>query len=266
MKLLAGKRVLITRPVQQSDGLQSDSLQTLLAAHGAIPIAFPTIAIVPDPAEQARLEQAVQTLNTFDWLIFTSQNAVTLFWECIEKTQIPLDTLQGLKIAAIGPSTGRMLRKRGLSVHVVPDEHIGEAIVGKMGDVRGQKVLLPRAQAARKALVDELAKNGASVVEICVYQTITNQPEPAAWQELEMGVDYATFTSASTVNGFFELLGNRAIPLLNHAVTACIGPITNNALEEYGVKAQVVASQYTAEGLVHAILVYADKMKQEANR
>lgn len=261
MSGLAGKRVLITRPV----GQPRDDLRDQLVAHEAVAISFPTIAILPDPEQVTRLDEALRRLPEYDWLIFTSQNAVTLFWERFTRLYSTPDVLRGVKIAAIGPATARVLGEYGLSVALMPAEYVGEAIAHAMGAIRGQKVLLPRAQAAREALLTELTSQGAIVDEIPLYQTVTNRPAPEAWQELEQGVDYITFTSASTVTGFFTLLGERANAVLDRAVVACIGPVTAGALAAYGVNAQIVADDYTAEGLVQAMLTYAEQEEREGN-
>lgn len=261
MSLLAGKRILITRPEQQGD-----SLRALLLAQGALPLAFPTIVIVPDPAQIARLDDALQSIDSYDWLIFTSRNAVAFFMARFENSSIPLTKLQKVKVAAVGPATARAIQEHGVSVQLVPDEYVGEAIARSLGNVHGQRVLLPRAQAARETLIKDLADSGAFVDEIPLYHIITNRPNPTAWQELEKGIDYVIFTSASTVRGFFDLLGDRAAALLAHSITACIGPITAKALEEQDIQAQIVPEQYTSEGLVQSMLEFANKKEQEGNR
>jgi uroporphyrinogen III methyltransferase/synthase len=246
--------VLITRPLEHSD-----SLASLLAAEGGEPVAFPTIAIVPDVTQIARLEAALSHLLDYDWIIFTSQSAVALFWDCAVKAAVRQASLAQVKIAAIGPATRDAIHVLGIQVDVMPEEHRGEAIALAMGDVRGQRVLLPRAQAAREALVNDLSAKGARVDEIPLYRTETVHPDPAAWEALDRGVDYVTFTSASTVHSFFDLLGDRAAPLLAQVVTACIGPVTAEALAEHGVTPQVVASPYTAQGVVKAMIDYENQ-------
>ena len=256
MSLLSGKRVLFTRPQQANDNLQE-----LLAAQGAQVVPFPTIAIIPDADGLARLDRALQRLGDYAWLVFTSQKAVALFCERWKAAQAagPLPA-----VAAIGPATARALAENGLPVTVMPAEFIGDAIPSVMGDVREKSILVPRAQDAREDLVNLLAKKGAVVEEIVLYQAVTSPPAAAAWVELGKGVDYVTFTSASTVRGFFELLGIMAPSVLNGRVIACIGPVTAEALAKYGIQAQVVASQYTAEGLVQTMLEYALQQEQEA--
>lgn len=256
MSLLSGKRVLITRPQQAND-----ILQELLAAQGANPVPFPTVVIAPDADGLMRLDRAVECLGKYAWLVFTSKKAVSLFCERWKARQAvgPLPA-----IAAIGPATARALAENELPVTAMPEEYTGDAIPAVMGDVRGKKVLVPRAQGAREEIINLLEQKGAVVEEIVLYQAITSAPEAAAWVELGKGVDYVTFTSASTVRGFFELLGILAQPVLAGAVVACIGPVTAEALARYGIQARVVARQYTAEGLVQAMLDYEQQQEQEA--
>jgi uroporphyrinogen-III synthase len=256
LSLLTGKRVLVTRPRQANDNLQA-----LLAALGAVPVLFPTVAIVPDEDGMARLDHALQHLGKYAWLVFTSQKAVALFCERWKAAQAagPLPA-----IASIGPATARAMAENGLPVTAMPEEYTGDAIPAVMGDVHAKKILVPRAQGAREELINLLEQKGAVVEEIVLYKAVTSPPEPAAWVELGKGVDYVTFTSASTVRGFFELLGILAQPVLSGAVVACIGPVTAEALARYGIQPRVMASQYTMEGLVQAMLENEQQHEHEA--
>jgi uroporphyrinogen-III synthase len=254
---LQGKRVLITRPAGAVDPLIER-----LAALGAVPLPFPTTTIRVDEQELARLDRCLQELHHYDWLVFTSQNAVHLFFERYERVYAGGGALAQLRLAAVGPATARSLEAHGAHVEVIPDEYRGDAIAGEMGDLAGKRVLLPRAHGARAALVEELSRSGASVDEILLYRSVTNNSEALDWVELERGVDYITFTSASTVHAFFELLGERRAGILSGAVLACIGPVTAAALQEYGAAMVLVAQEYTIEGLLQAMLAYEKKRKE----
>jgi uroporphyrinogen III methyltransferase / synthase len=254
MSSLKGRRVLITRPVQQADTI-SERLITL----GAIPVSFPTIVIVPDEDQLNLLDRSLRRIDRYDWLVFTSQNAVSVFWGRYEKIHTGLDALKHIGVAAVGPATTRALNEHGIMVETMPDEYVGEALAESMGVVQGKRILIPHAHAARAVLIEELSLKGAQVDEIQLYRSVTNQPEQSCWNELEKGVDYITFTSASTVQGFFDLLGDRAAAVLQLAVTVCIGPITASALQEHGVEAQLMAKKYTAEGLVQAIIAFEEE-------
>lgn len=251
MNHLHGKRILITRPESEHD-----TLSERLAAAGAAPVAFPTTTLQVDTEQLALLEQSLRKLSTYDWVIFTSQNAVRLFWQQFQRQNAPDDFPGGLRIAAVGPATALALQQRGLQPEVVPDVYSGEEIASKMGDVRGKSILLPRAHGARPILVEELARKGAHIDEMRLYRSVTNRAELLNWAELDKGVDYVIFTSPSTVRSFFELLGERAAAMLSTAVIACIGPVTAGALAAFGFEAHLVAREYTGEGLVKAILAH----------
>lgn len=250
--MLLGKRVLITRPAHQTEQF-INHLRTL----GAEPIIFPTTKLVTDVDQLILLRHELERLDQYQWIIFTSQNAVKLFWEEFRNSEIAFDELNKLKIAAIGPATRQLLTEYGVSVDSMPEKFIGEEIVKTLGNIEGKHILLPRAEAAREELVRVLLQNKAIVRETFLYKSVTYSPEPQAWKELEKGVDFVTFTSASTVHGFFDLLGDRAKTYLMQTIIACIGPITANTLNTYGITAQIVADTYTTKGLVEAILLFS---------
>jgi uroporphyrinogen-III synthase len=257
VKALQGKRIVITRPRSQMDVLV-ERLQAL----GAEPIAFPTIAIVPQTDNEA-LSNAIKQLQDFDWLIFTSRNGVEVFWDHFTRVGANLQQLNGLKIAAIGPATAAALAERSAPVHLIPPEYVAEAILDAIGEVRGLRILLPRAEIARPVLADELVRRGAEVNEIAVYQTMPGVPDDSAWQALREGVDVVTFTSSSTVRNFFQLVGDEAQTVLAEALIACIGPITAGTVEQQGYNAHIVAAEYTTEGLVQALVAYYEKIHRE---
>jgi uroporphyrinogen-III synthase len=254
---LDGKRIVITRPRRQMD-----SLIERLEGLGAFPIIFPTIEIVPSP-DNAALEKAVKNLENYNWIIFTSQNGVEVFWEYYLRADGSPEQLNGLKIAAIGPATAAALAERNAPTHLIPEEYVAESILESIGEVRGMRILLPRAETARQVLVEELTRRGAEVNEIAVYSTRTGQPEAQAWQELARGADVVTFTSSSTVRNFFQLTGKQSNQVLAIAVIACIGPITAGTVEQYGYSAQVVADEYTTEGLVQSLIGYYEQINRE---
>lgn len=256
--MLSGKRILITRPAHQVENFVNH-LRTL----GADPVLFPATRIVPDFDQLILLRQELERLDQYHWIIFTSQNAVNLFWEVFQKSERSIDNLKNLKIAAIGPATRQALNECGISVDAMPEKFIGEEIVNTLGNIESNNILLPRAEGAREELLKALLQNNAIVHEFPLYKSVTNSPDPQAWKELEKGVDFVTFTSASTVHGFFDLLGDRSKTYLTQTIIACIGPITANALDTYGITAQIVADTYTTKGLVEAILLFSGDHNRE---
>jgi uroporphyrinogen-III synthase len=238
---LNGRRVAITRPEDQAEGLCSR-----LRALGAEPVEFPVIAIAPPEAE-GPLDQAITRLSSYDWTIFTSVNGVEHFWARLETLAARFPSV---KVAAIGPATAMALRQRGVEIRLMPAEYRAEAILDEIGDVAGQRILLPRADIARPALAEGLRSKGAQVDEVPAYRTVPAVPPPSAFDALRAGVDVITFTSSSTVRNFSALTAGLEYgdPLI-----ACIGPVTAATARELGLRVDVVAKVYTIEGLLEAL-------------
>lgn len=267
MTPLAGKRILVTRPRAQAADL-CDKLTAL----GAEPIVFPTIDIAP-LEDHTALDRAITDLCSYQWVVFTSVNGVAAVWDRLAAMGKDGRAFDGIQVAAIGPATARALGKRGIHAHFIPDEYIAEAIVDGLGEVRGQRILLPRADIAREALAVALERRGAIVHENAAYRTLPAAPDPQGLTELRRGVDAITFTSSSTVRNFVLLLsgsaqyidaanyrrmGHHGIPMpsLNRAIIACIGPITAQTAREVGLPVNVMAAEYTMDGLVAALVEY----------
>ncbi|GIV61618.1 uroporphyrinogen-III synthase [Rhodocaloribacter litoris] len=245
---LSGKRIVVTRPREQA----ADFCARLEAA-GATVIRFPTIRIAPvdDPAP---LDRALERLGTYDRVIFTSVNGVRHVWQRLEAAGRAFPPT--LPVAAIGPATAAALRRHGLSPDFVPDDYVAEAIVEGLGDVRGQAILLPRADIAREALARLLARRGARVDEVAAYRTLPATPDPEGLAALEAGVDALTFTSSSTVRNFVTLLGDRARRIAATALVACIGPVTAETARTLGLAPGLVAETYTTGGLLDALIAH----------
>ncbi len=247
---LWGKRVVITRASEQAP-----ELADRLAALGAETVTLSTIQIVPaDPAPlDAALAQMAE--GDYDWIIFTSVNGVAAFAERLAAKERDWRAVRA-RVAAIGPATAAALRDRGLRPDFIPTEFVAEAVAAQIGDVAGQRVLLPRADIARPALATLLRDAGATVDEVAAYRTIT-PPLALAAVARALGdpwPDAITFTSSSTVRGFVEALGGRdPAEALAGIVIACIGPITADTAQSYGLEPDVVATEYTMEGLTTAL-------------
>ncbi|MBX6771788.1 MAG: uroporphyrinogen-III C-methyltransferase [Chloroflexi bacterium] len=247
---LFGKRVLITRTREQASVLAA-----LLAERGAIPIELPTIRTLP-PDDWGPCDRAIAALDQYDWIIFTSVNGVRFFFQRLEERGLDVRALKGIRLAAIGPATAGALAAYRLRVDFCPSEYIAEAIVEGMGqfDLRGRRILLPRAREAREVLAEGLAARGALVDEVAVYQTgPASTPEEALALFENGGIDIATFTSSSTVRNLVALLGDRARPLLSSVLVACIGPITARTARDLGLTVQIEAQEHSIPGLVAAI-------------
>jgi len=249
--LLEGLRVAVTRPSGQAEALIEG-----LRRMGADPIACPTIRI-EDAEDPAALITAVEELESYDWIVFTSANGVRRFWAALDRVmdepRLPLHA----RVAAIGPATAGELSALGIRPDVVPDEFVAEAVAGVLiatDDMVGRRVLLPRAAGARKVLPEQLGAAGAEVNEVVAYEARAN---PAGIAKLRGAidrreVDLVTFTAASTVRHFVEGAG----PDLGEARVAVIGPVTADAARRLGVRVDVEAGEYTVDGLLRAISRY----------
>jgi uroporphyrinogen-III synthase len=247
MSSLTGKRILVTRPRAQAADL-CDKLSGL----GAQPILFPTIEIAPLD-DYSALDRAIASLKNYHWIVFTSVNGVKAFWERLNLSG--LQDLTGLRFAAIGPATARALQQNGARAELIPDEYVAEAILEKIGDVKDKWILLPRADIAREVLAVELSNRGGIVHEIAAYRTLPAIPDARGLTELQRGVDAITFTSSSTVRNFVALVDQSSINDLQSTI-ACIGPITAQTAREVGLSVDVIAREYTMDGLVVALLDY----------
>jgi uroporphyrinogen-III synthase len=261
---LAGKRIVVTRTREQAAGLVAR-----LQALGATPIGFPVISIAP-LKDTSLLDEAIARLDAYDWVIFTSVNGVQAFAERLAALDVNVERLWHpggtRKLGAIGPATRSAIEKLGCEVAFMPDTYVAEAILDQIGDLAGQRVLLPRADIAREALASGLRQKGAVVDEVAAYHTVPPRTEDGATTTalldlLKAGsVDAITFTSSSTVRHTVDGLAAAAqdeataVRLLGQTALACIGPITATTLEEYGLLATVVAKEYTVNGLVDALV------------
>jgi uroporphyrinogen III methyltransferase/synthase len=252
---LFGRRILVTRPAHQSD-----EFATALRDQGADPVLVPTIRIAPPTAPEG-LAQAAVDAHRFDWVVFTSVNGVHAFFNALREAGRDTRALGRAKLSAIGPATREALAKYGLHADAVPEEYRGEAVFRAMAEQTpawaGQRVLIPRAEVARDVLPQSLREAGAEVHVVAAYRSVDAEPEAFAHiaEELAQGTLHTlTFTSPSTVQRLFHALGSRAAELLGSARLASIGPITSEAMRTLGLPVHVEATEYTAPGLVDALV------------
>ena len=155
-----------------------------------------TITILP-PESTDQLDRAVRGVGEFDWVVFTSVNGVHFFHELAKTLNVPFDRLNHVKVAAIGPATADALERLGRKPDYVPDEYLSEEIAHGLGDVKGKRILLPRADIASKKLPSLLTQRGAIVDEVVAYRTVI--PDDLTPNRLKQifaeGVDMITFTS-----------------------------------------------------------------------
>jgi len=249
---LRGRRIVVTRAREQAG-----ELIAALEALGAEVVAAPTICIVPLP-DLTALRTALTAPAAYDWIVFTSQNAVQVVCDRLPAWGLGPRDLARAAVAAIGPATAQALSRRGVEPALVPERFIAEAVVEALAarqDLLGKRVLLPRAREARDALPDGLRALGAAVDVIPVYETV-RAPEDGSGlaAALRSGtIDAVTFTSSSSVHGFVEMVGAPAATS-GRFLAVVIGPVTAATARELGLRETIPADEYTTGGVVKALV------------
>jgi len=249
-----GKRLVVTRSREQA-GQLSAKLKEL----GADVLEVPTIRLEA-PTSRQELVDALLELGSYDWLVFTSPNGVTQFFEYFFKRFHDLRDIGGVRIAAVGPATAVKLKELHLQVDLMPDEALASEVASafaRFESIENLKICLLRAEVANQELPEALQDMGAIVDDVAVYRTVpeTEDPTGASATLQEQGADWLTFTSASTVENFHarfnlpDLL--KKFPGMR---VASIGPETSKALNAVGVTPGAEAKQHTLDGLVQALL------------
>lgn len=247
---LAGLTVVITRAGERADGMAGR-----LSELGAQALVYPTIAQAP-PEDPTAFLAALQRLvdGAYDWLILTSLTAVEMVARSLpESGRIP----EACRVAAVGPSTAIACRELlGRQTAVVPEKFVAEKLAAALGDMAGQRVLLPNADIARPALEDLLRAAGAVVERVVAYRTV-----PAPDSGIDMPallaagkIDAITFTSGSTARYFVQKIGPTGAESLGRVIIACIGPATADVCRAIGLTPTLVAEVFTEEGLVDALV------------
>lgn len=246
--------VVNTRPSHQSTEL-SRKLWELNVS----PIEFPTIEIT-EPDDWDPVDEAIEQLSQFDWLVFTSQNGVEMFIRRARSLDVEPSESIDQNIAAIGPSTTDRLREYGMTVELRPDEYRSESLAAVLlNEVQeDDRLLLPRSNISRPVLVNTLERHGIDVREIHPYFITkpSNHPSDTIERLKNDRVDLITFTSSMTVNHFDELIDEYNLEQLRDCPAACIGPITAETAKENGYSTPVVAEDYTTDGLIEAVKPY----------
>jgi len=248
---LAGKRVLVTRAAHQA-GKLSEGLRAL----GAEPVEVPVIEIRP-PEDFALLDQALRTLDSYEWLILTSANTVQALAERAAAIEINLAAVSQLKVAAVGEATAAAARRAGFAVALVPETYVAESLAKSLaGHTQGKKVLLVRATVARDVIPDSLREAGATVDVVDAYRNVMPESAPALLREaLQKGIAAAAFTSSSSVTHLADAAQKAEIEFPFAGVAAIsIGPITSKTLRELGWEPASEASPSDVSGLVAAVL------------
>jgi uroporphyrinogen-III synthase len=249
---LAGKRIVITRAAPQSEALAK-----VLAGLGAIPAVLPLVEF-GEPEDFGPLDAAIARLDQFDWMIFTSGQAVRAFQARGKDLGASLNPLGNkLRIAAVGPVSAEAVRQAGLHVEYVARMHNGVGLANELGGrLQGGSVLLPRSDRANPDLPAALKTHGAQVTEVVAYRTLP--PGEVDRQKLS-GIsagdaDAVLFFSPSAVQNFADLVGvEHFLELQNDLVITAIGPVTAESLRKFKIDTLVVAADTTSAAVVQAL-------------
>ncbi|HEY2124349.1 MAG TPA: uroporphyrinogen-III synthase [Chthoniobacterales bacterium] len=245
---LAGRRIVVTRSREQAGALTGP-----LRELGADVLELPTIRIEP-PDDLRAFAELVQDAHGYDWIVFTSPNGVTAFFDLFFKLYDDAREIGAARIAAVGPGTAERVKDYHLKVELQPEESVAESVVRafkKQGDIENLRILVAQVEKARDVLSSQLSELGAIVDQGIAYKTVpeTSDPTGARRRFVDEGADLITFTSPSTVENFMAL----NLPWPAGMRLASIGPITSKTAREHGLAVDVEARQHSIHGLVEAI-------------
>jgi uroporphyrinogen-III synthase len=260
---LHGKVVIITRAAAQSNQLCEE-----LNLRGAIVKLLPLVSFAP-PENCDELDAALASIETFDWILFTSANAVQAVERREEELGRSLDALEKLPpAAAVGPATSRAAEAAGFSVEFVAADHSGAGLARELGAVlRGKKVFLPRSDRANEDLPAALRRSGSLVTEVVAYRNLppSGTDRSKLHESLKDGVDGILFYSPSAVQNFLELLGReRLVSVQGRAVMVAIGHATSAALSSAGIQRIARATDTTAKAIVEALEGHLARTKRRS--
>jgi len=266
---LFGRRVLVTRPRGQAEELV-ERVESL----GGEAIVAPMIRIVP-PDDLEPLQRAASAAGEFDWIVFTSSNAVEAFMGALLSGNQDVRALKGPKLCTVGTATADKLASYAIKVDLVPAEFTADAVVealSRRGRLDGARVLLPRADIGREVIAEELRKAGAVVTDVIAYRTLIDdvqrEGEPDVYgMLLDRKIDVVTFTSASAVRSFAKVYGaEQSADLLRNTAVAVIGPVTGEAAEQLGIPVSIRPATYTIPALVDAIAAHFASMTEATKK
>jgi len=251
---LQGRRIVVTRAREQAG-----DLVRALEERGAVAVLAPVIRIQP-VENLAVLRGALTALSAYRWVVFTSQNAVQIVFDRLVAWGLTPRVFASTSVAAIGTSTAEALTVKGVVPALVPPEFVAEALAEALiqhsrGSLVGARVLIPSAEDAREALAAGLRQAGAAVDALPVYKTVAAQTDLRGVADDIIGgrIDAVTFTSASTVRCFVDLIGPE-VATSGRFVAATIGPVTGGTARELGLRNVMEAEPHTVPGLVDSLV------------
>jgi uroporphyrinogen-III synthase len=251
---LEGKRIVVTRAVEQAQDLLAR-----LEDMGATVLLFPAVSF-SEPSDTAELDRAVRSLGEFDWILFTSANAVRFFARRCRKLRVEPGQDANYRCAAVGPATASAVAAEGFSVDHVAQEFLGAALAHELSaSLAGKKVILPRSDRARPDLPNALKAVGAEVTEVVAYHTGgVGAIEPGVLRAIrEAQVDVISFFSPSAIDNMRGELGEDVLARLGaKAAVAAVGAVTAASLRNAGLPVAIEAPFATAESMAAAIANY----------
>ena len=255
-KPLLDKKVLVPRGKDQAK-----SFSELVEGYGGIPVEIPLIAFRPIE-KIGRLQDCLKALDTYDWIIFTSNVTVETFFSLYNGVvDAPLP-----KIAVIGKRTAEVLHRMGLRTEFVPSAYVAEVFVDEFLPFinSGTRVLLPKGNLAREYIATALTEVGAVVDEVVIYETY--MPEESRLQMARMlggnQLDILTFTSPSTVDHLMDVVKEYGLEKqLRNCVIGCIGPVTEKKLHDYGLAVHASPEEYTVKAMIKSTIAYLEKTR-----
>lgn len=261
---LSGRRIVVTRSREQAT-----ELIDMLEERGAEAIPAPSIRIAP-PEDPSALDAACAKAGSFDWIVFASANAVDYFMTRLLANGDVRD-LHDVRLCTIGPSTASHLQRYGIRVDLMPAEFRADAVAQGLlatGNVKGQRILIPRADIARDRLAEELREAGADVTEVVAYRTLPGSADRGGYDVyrmlLDRQIDAVTFASASAVRNFVAMVGrDQAADLLRATAVASIGPVTAEAAQQLDIATTVMPGRYTIPDLVDALVEHFARVRAE---
>lgn len=250
-KPLFGKGIIVTRSRTQSSSLVSKIYEL-----GGNPIELPTIKI-EKIKNNIELENEINNIKNYTYLILTSKNAVDIFFDKLDEMNLDSRVLAGLKVCAIGASTAKEMKNRGIRADIIPKEFVAESLFEELKDILKDtdKVLIPRGKKARDILVDKIDKI-CKVKEVHIYETVLDNDKKEEVLEILNSdeANYITFTSSSTVINFVDIIGQENINKLNKLKVISIGPITTQTANSLNIKVHKEAEVSTIDGIINSIV------------
>ena len=261
-KPLAGKRVVVTRALEQSR-----SLVEALREAGAEPVLLPLVAFAPAD-NLAALDACLKNGARFDWVFFTSQNALRAVQQRCATLDLALtQAFAGVRIATVGPATADAVTDAGLTVNFIPRTHTGVALAEELpAQEKGKRVFLPRSDRANPELIEVLNRHGWQVTPVVAYKTVSpNSDSPETQQSLlRDGADAILFFSPSAVHHLREHLGAQRFRELSHqSIFVAIGLVSENALKTEGVDRILLTADATVAAAVVTLADYFAKAGQQ---